>query len=60
MTGMPGWARSAYPEYPYALDFTAKEEADVLRNQADFLKKQLEDIQSRINTLEKNRKQESE
>jgi hypothetical protein len=60
MTGMPGWARAAYPEYPYIQDFTAREEVDVLRNQADFLKKQLEDIQDRINTLEKARKHENE
>jgi len=59
MTGMPRWSRLAYPEYSYAPDFAAKEEADVLRNQADFLKKQLEDIQNRINTLGKNREQES-
>jgi hypothetical protein len=59
MTGMPGWARSAYPEYADAPNFIAREEADVLRNQAEFLKKQLEDIQNRINTLEKAGKQKN-
>jgi hypothetical protein len=57
MTGMPGWARSSYP---YTPDFTEREEMDFLRSQADFLKKQLEDVQNRINTLGRGRRQENE
>jgi prefoldin subunit 5 len=37
---------------------TPKEETDMLKSQADVLKQQLEDIQSRIGTLEKAQAQE--
>ena len=59
-TGLPSWARTGYG-YPDAPLFTAtaKEETDFLRNQAEFLKKQLEDIQNRISTLEKDERKES-
>jgi hypothetical protein len=66
---MPGWMRAAYG-YPAfggqayisnpAAQFTAKEEIDMLRGQADILKQQLENIQSRISTLEKAQTQENE
>jgi len=58
-TGLPGWQRvsmgmPAFGEmYPYAPGITPKQEADILKNEADFLKKQLGDIQSRIEALEK-------
>jgi len=51
-TGLPGWAKAGNA-YPYAPSFNAKEETGFLRNQADFLRKQLEEIQNRISTLEK-------
>ena len=51
-TSLPGWARAGYG-YPYAPSFTAKEETELLKGQAEFLRKQLEDIQNRISTLEK-------
>lgn len=68
-TGMPGWARAAsgmpafggvVPPYPpaYAPEPTPQEEAEMLKGQADFLKKQLDDIQNRISTLEKAQKSE--
>ncbi|MFZ6017801.1 MAG: DUF5320 domain-containing protein [Nitrospirota bacterium] len=56
-TGIPGWAGYDYPLY--APEFTAKDEMNILQDQADFLKKQLEDIQNRISTLEKAQKQET-
>jgi hypothetical protein len=58
-TGLPGWARAGYGYPLYGPEFTAKDEINVLQDQADFLKKQLEDIQNRISTLEKVQKQES-
>jgi hypothetical protein len=68
-TGLPGWARASmgYPAfggwvnpalYPYGAEITPKQEADILRNQAEILKKELEDIQSRVETLEKLQTQE--
>ena len=58
-TGLPGWIREGYGYPLYEPGFTAKDEINVLQDQADFLKRQLEDIQNRINTLEKAQKQES-
>ena len=59
-TGMPGWMRASYgyPAFggwanPYAPEMTAKEEMDMLKDQAEIIKQQLDDIQSRISTLEK-------
>ena len=57
-TGLPRWARTGYG-YPYAPSFTAKEETNLLREEAEFLKKQLEDIENRISTLEKSEAQDS-
>lgn len=46
--------RPAFGEvYPYTPEMTPRQEVDILKNEADFLKKQLEDIQCRIETLEK-------
>ena len=62
-TGMPGWQRGAYGypaygggAYPYS-EPTADEEKEMLRNEAEALKKELEDVQSRIGTLEKVQKE---
>jgi len=57
-TGLPGWMRAGnnYPKsgiYPYAPDLTPKQEMDMLKQDAEALKTQLEDIQNRIETLEK-------
>ncbi len=57
-TGLPGWARigygyPAFAGYPYGVPLTAKEEMDLLKDQAKFFKQQLENIESRISTLEK-------
>ena len=58
-TGLPGWQRASMGmpafggAYPSASEMTSKQEVDILKNQADLLKKQLEDIQGRIETLEK-------
>jgi len=58
-TGLPGWARAGYGYPSSGPEFTAKDEIDVLQDRADLLKKQLENIQNRISTLEKARAQES-
>jgi len=69
-TGLTGWQRAlmrmpafggwVYPAlYPYGPEITPKQEADILKNEATALKEQLEDIQSRIETLEKAQTQEN-
>ena len=68
-TGLPGWARASYgmpafggwtspwgyPSvgYPSVPELTPKDETEMLKEQAEFLKQQLQDIQGRISTLEK-------
>ncbi len=65
-TGLPGWQRASMgmPAFgganPYAAEITPQQEKDILKNEAEFLKKQLEDIQSRIETLEKIQAEKSE
>jgi hypothetical protein len=66
-TGLPGWARAGYTHpflgtmaYPYSPDITEKEEIDILREQAEFFKQQLDSIESRIRKMEKTRIKESE
>lgn len=58
-TGLPGWARTGYgaplsgpPVMPYPPDPTPEEELKVLKDQAEFIKTQLDEIQQRIRTLE--------
>jgi len=63
-----GWGRGwqgAYPYaygerpaygYPYAQEPSAKEEMDILKEQSELLKQELQDIQDRINALEKAKK----
>ena len=43
---------------PYGVGITPREETEFLRNQAELLKRELDDIQSRISTLEKAQAQE--
>ena len=63
-TGMTGWQRAAYGDpvyggqYPYASHRTAEEEKEALRSEAELLKQELSDIQSRISTLEKDKDQQ--
>jgi len=58
-TGMPGWQRAAYGypayggQYPYAAGVAAGEEKEALRAEAELLRQELSDIQSRIDALEK-------
>jgi len=62
-TGMPGWQRAGYGypayggSYPYPAEPTAEEEKEMLKNEAEALKGELEDIQERINALEKAREE---
>lgn len=56
-TGMPGWARTGYG-YPYVSSYTADQELSFLRDEAEFLRRQLEEIQTRISTMEKSEKKE--
>ena len=58
-TGLPGWARFGYaPDWCppccllYAPQPTKEQEAGVLKQQADWLKKQLDAISQRIAELE--------
>lgn len=69
-TGIPGWSRSAmgmpafgqgfYQDYPYVSELTPKDEVNILKNQSKALKRQLEDIQGRIDALEKAEGMDSE
>ncbi|MEW6067692.1 MAG: DUF5320 domain-containing protein [Nitrospirota bacterium] len=62
-TGLSAWAGYDYPyggwTVPYRTGLTVQEEMDILKDQAVLLKKQLEDVQSRISTLEKNQSEEN-
>jgi hypothetical protein len=59
-TGQPGWARFGYapawgvpPAYgPYAPQMTADQEMQMLKDQADLLKGQLDAISKRLEELE--------
>ena len=55
-TGIPGWA-SPYSAY-YLPRVTEKEEMDILREEAELLKRDLDDIQNRINELKAQNTQE--
>ena len=70
-TGMPGWQRAAYgypaygygaygQPYPYAPEPSAAEEADMLKQEAEALKNELQDIQERISALEKEQAEKKE
>jgi len=56
-TGVPGWAGTDYGYYDqdiYGQEIPAKEELQMLQEESDMLKKQLEDIQKRVNELNAN------
>jgi len=63
-TGLPGWARGGFGPGPYAgpaygaygPEMSAKEEIDVLHEEAGFLRKEIEEIEKRIASLEKEEK----
>jgi len=59
-TGVPGWARGGYGFPRFAPRFTSEEEMELLRDEAEYLKQQLNDIQNRISTLEKSRATQGE
>jgi len=59
-TGFPGWATGGYGFPSFAPRFTSEEEMDILRGEAEYLKKQLNDIQNRISTLERSREKQDE
>ena len=62
-TGMPAWGGiSAQPVYPYADPYTGPavtpdQEKEMLKEQADLLKQRLEDMQARVEELEKEEKE---
>jgi uncharacterized membrane protein YjjP (DUF1212 family) len=57
-TGMPGWAR--FGPFPgaggvgptYGTDMSRAEEVEVLRQQAEYFKANLEDIEKRLQAIE--------
>jgi hypothetical protein len=56
MTGLPGWARGAYPygSVQYGAAGAVKaDEKEILQEQADFLEKQLQEVRERLEGLEK-------
>lgn len=61
VTGMPGWMRAQMGMQAFGVPLQAGQqgnEVEMLRAQATFLKQELEDIQGRIDTLEKNQQTE--
>jgi hypothetical protein len=57
---MPGWARSAYRSapsresvYPNDFGFMEKAEMETLKNEAEFLRRQLDAVERRISNMEK-------
>lgn len=56
-TGLPGWARAGYPPAwaygPYWQPPTEEQEMDLLREQAEALKRELDAITQRLEELEK-------
>ena len=65
-TGLPGWARyntglpawggvagNPYYDNPYPPDIAPEEEIGILKDQADMLKEELNDIQARMKELQK-------
>ena len=64
-TGMPGWVRAyrgvsafggytaAPMDYPVVPELTPRQEMEMLKRDADVLQSQLEEVRSRIETLEK-------
>jgi len=58
--GRPGYGYAPFVPYPFVPESTGKQEMDILKDQADFLKKKLEDIERHISTLKKTQSQEGE
>jgi hypothetical protein len=56
-TGLPGWVRAEQGMPVYPPSPTPNVESAMLKNQAEFLKQQLEEIQSRISDLESSKTQ---
>jgi hypothetical protein len=57
--GVPVGQRAYYAQpYPYAPEATAEEEKEMLRGEAEALKRELGDIQDRISVLERSQDQE--
>lgn len=58
-TGLAGWQRASMGmpafggAYPYAPEITPEEEVNILKSEAEILKRELKDIQGRIESLEK-------
>jgi hypothetical protein len=55
-TGLPGWARAGYAYPGYASPYAPEQEVDMLKHEAEALKAELEEIQNRIEFLEKSQK----
>lgn len=53
-TGLPFWARSAFMcQMPYMQELTPKDELEMLKNQAEILRRQLQEVEEEIGTLKK-------
>lgn len=58
-TGLPGWARTGWGAYPmnynvpYAGSLTAEQELEILKNQAKSFQQALDNVNKRIEELEK-------
>jgi len=59
-TGVPGWGRGGYGFSRQVPRYTTEEEMEILRDEADFLRQQLNDIQNRMSALEKSRATQGE
>ena len=52
-----GWGRGWQGAYPYASAPTAKEEMNILKEQSEMLKQELQGIQERMDTIESKEKE---
>jgi hypothetical protein len=59
-TGFPGRARGGYGFSRFEAGVTAKDEMDILRDEAEYLRQQLNDVQNRMSTLEGSRTKQDE
>jgi hypothetical protein len=64
-TGLPGWARAGWlpafgqpPVAPYGAGPAAVDEAEVLKAQAEYFERALDDIKTRLAELERKAKEE--
>ena len=62
--GLPAWGNAGYSQYTDnplpEKDIDPKQEMEVLKNQSEFLNQQLNDIQARLNELEKQKEEKAE